>query len=121
MLTLTWYLTGAQFLIRVALTLLLSPSFRTQIMTLPNRDAVIAFLNSPPVSLLPLDADLLVQQSLANTVKVKEDDVKKMRQRIASESRRSTQGAVGGAAPGIKRVGSEGSSVNIRHISLPRS
>jgi len=92
-------------------------------MTLPSRKAVISFLNTPPVSLLPLDADVLVQQALTNNIKVKEDDVKKMRQKIASESRRSTQSSGGGGSvSGIKRVGSEGSSnVNIRHISLPRS
>lgn len=103
----TWPPAGPLFLFRVGLAVISSCRLRLLEST-PDRSSVLALLAHPPPSLLPPDPDALI--TVALSVKLKDDDIRRQRVKLEAQLKRQTQHPQ-------HRAGSAFSSA----ISLPRS
>lgn len=80
-------ITGVPFLLRVGLALVLT--CRRQILDATSEAAVLRHLSQPSLSLLPPTADAFI--TLAFSVKLKDDDVRKQRVKMEAQVKRQTQ------------------------------
>ncbi|KAJ3507830.1 hypothetical protein NLJ89_g6085 [Agrocybe chaxingu] len=95
---------GIPFLLRVALALMIC--CRRRLLDATSEEVVLQTLSQPPSAWLPAAPDAFL--SLAFSVKLKDDDIRKQRVKMEAQVKRQTQ------APRPSNVGGAG-------ISLPRT
>lgn len=75
------------FLLRTALAILIC--FKQALLDANSPEAVMAILLNPPASLLPTQADAFID--IVFSVKMKDDDIRKQRNKLEAQVKRQTQ------------------------------